>query len=212
LPLPPIDLPDGPTGRILEAAREGLFRDRYSGLTMDSLAFALGMSKKTIYLYFPSKDAIVSAILAAMGATLRRQIPELLEGPGTFPDKLERILGLVGRHFGVLGPGFLQDLQRFAPHIARELEQLKERNVPLLFGRVLQLGVEHGLVRPDIGVNFAIEYWLQVIKGMHEPAVLDRLGLSGGEVFEKGLDLFFRGLLTPEGRRQSRWGELGTAD
>ena len=178
---------------------------------MDSLAYALGMSKKTIYTYFPSKDAIVSAIFAATGATIRRQVPEIIEGPGSFPDKLERMLGLVGAHFGAMGPGLLQDLQRFAPPLAAELDAIKERNIPLLFGRLLDLGVQHGVVRPDIGMTFVIEYWLQVIKGLHEPAVVDRMGLTPREAFEKGLDLFFCGLLTPEGRRQSRWGRAEPA-
>jgi AcrR family transcriptional regulator len=205
LPLPPIDLDHGPAGRILATAREILLRERYSGLTMDGLAYALGMSKKTLYVHFPSKDAIVAAILLATGATIRRQVGEALDGEGGFIDKLERALGIVAAHFGALRPDVLQDLQRFAPHLHAEIDRLKERNIPLVFGRVLALGVEQGMVRADIDVTFLVEYWLQVIKGVHEPAVLARTGLTPRAAFEKALDLFFCGLLTPAGRAKSRW-------
>ncbi len=204
--LPPIDFEDGPEGRILATAREILLSQRYSGLTMDGLAFALGMSKKTLYVHFKSKDAIASAIIAVTGATIRRQAQAFINGPAEFAEKLESLLRLVATHLSVLRPDFLQDLQRFAPHLRRELEAMKERNIPLLFGRVLDIGVEQGMVRSDIEVRFLIEYWLQVIKGMHDPEVLRRTGLAPREAFEKAVELFFCGLLTPAGRVHSRWG------
>jgi AcrR family transcriptional regulator len=206
-PLPPIDLDDGVAGRILAAAREILLQERYSGLTMDGLAFALGMSKKTLYVHFASKDAMVAAIIAATGTTIRRQVGAVLAGPGGFPEKLEGVLGIVASHFGAMHPDFLQDLQRFAPHLYREIDALKEHNIPLLFSRVLALGAEQGMVRPDIDVTFLIEYWLQVIKGVHDPAVLARTGLAPRAAFEKALDLFFCGVLTPAGRAHSRWAD-----
>jgi AcrR family transcriptional regulator len=205
-------LDDGAAGRILAAAREILFRERYSGLTMDGLAFALGMSKKTLYIHFPSKDAIVAAIIAATGATIRRQVEAVLAGPDRFPGKLEGVLAIVAAQFGTMSPEFLSDLQRFAPHLNRAIDALKEHNIPFLFGRVLAVGAEQGMVRPDIDVTFLIEYWLQVIKGMHDPAVLARTGLAPRAAFEKALDLFFCGVLTPAGRAQSRWADPNCDD
>ncbi len=65
---------------------------------------------------------------------------------------------------------------------------------------VLALGVEQGMVRTDIEVSFVIEYWLQIAKGMHDPAVMARTGLEPRAAFRKAMDLFFCGLLTPAGR------------
>ncbi len=174
---------------------------------MDGLAFALGMSKKTLYIHFPSKDAIVAAIIAATGATIRRQVEAVLAGPDRFPGKLEGVLTIVAAQFGAMSPEFLSDLQRFAPHLNRAIDALKEHNIPLLLGRVLAVGAEQGTVRPDIDVTFLIEYWLQVIKGMHDPAVLARTDLTPRAAFEKALDLFFCGVLTPAGRAKSRWAD-----
>jgi AcrR family transcriptional regulator len=83
-PIPVVDLADDAAGRILRTAFELLIRDRYSGVTMDALAYALGMSKKTIYAHFASKDAIVAALIEAIGATIRRRIGEVIAA-GTFP-------------------------------------------------------------------------------------------------------------------------------
>lgn len=202
---PPIDLDDSPPGRILAMARQLLLQKNYSGFTMDDLAFSLGMSKKTLYVHFPSKEALVAAMVAATGATIRRQVAEVMAAPSEFPEKLEAVLAIVGGQFGALGPGFLQDLQRHAPALYREIDALKERNIPLVIGGILKAGIAQGMVRADIDIPFVVEYWLQIIKGVHEPAVLARTGLTPREAFDKGIEMFFRGLLTPEGRARSRW-------
>jgi AcrR family transcriptional regulator len=198
-PIPVVDLADDVAGRILRIAFELLIRDRYSGLTMDALAFALGMSKKTIYAHFASKDAIVAALIEAIGATIRRRIGEVIAGADAFPQKLAAALAIVGSYFAFLSPSMLQDLHRFAPHLYAEIDKLKERNIPTLFAGILRFGVEQGMVRSDIDLVFITEFWVQTIKGVHEPASLARTGLTPKAAFDKALDLFFRGILTPQG-------------
>jgi AcrR family transcriptional regulator len=198
-PTPVVDLADDVAGRILRTAFALLIRDRYTGLTMDALAYALGMSKKTIYAHFASKDAIMMALIEAIDATIRRRIGEVIAGPGTFPQKLGAALAIVGSYFAFLSPGLLQDLHRFAPHLYAEIDKLKERNIPTLFARILRFGVEQGMVRGDIDLGFITEFWVQTIKGVHEPASLARTGLTPKAAFDKALDLFFRGILTPQG-------------
>jgi AcrR family transcriptional regulator len=199
---PPVDFDEGPSGSILAAAREILLREHYSGLTMDRLALALGMSKKTLYVHFPSKDTMVAAIIAATGVTMRRQVTAILDGPGAFPEKLEALLRVVADHVGVMSPAFLQDLNRFAPQLFDEIQAIKERNIPTVFGRVMRLGVDQGMIRADIDVAYLAEYWLQVARGVHDTAMLARRGLTPRESLEKALDLFFLGVFTPAARKK----------
>ena len=126
----------------------------------------------------------------------------LAQPQGRFLQQIGAVLTILGGYFGTLTPGFLQDLQRFAPELYRQIDALKERNILLLFGQVLQLGVSQGAVRDDLSVPLVVEIWLSIIKGVHDPAALARTGLTPRQAFDKALDLFLRGLLTTEGRRQ----------
>lgn len=202
--LPDVDFDDGPAGRILAAAREILLREGYSGLTMDGLTAALGMSKKTLYVHFASKDAMVTAIFIATGDTIRRKVGELLDTAGSFGETLDGTLRIVGEHVGSLSPEVLDDLQRLAPQHYAEINAMKARNIPMMLTRVLKLGVEQKMVRADVDLPFLSEYWLLVASGLHDPALLARTGLTPRKAFDKALDLFFAGALTASGKAQFR--------
>ena len=83
--------------RILDAARTHLFSYGYNALTMDDLAHELGMSKKTLYLHFPGKDAIIGTIIDEIGRKVREELEAILNQPKlSFPQRLRAIVDVVG--------------------------------------------------------------------------------------------------------------------
>src|SRR5260370_377023 len=49
--------------RIVAGGRRHFFAHGFRGVTMEDLAEELGMSKKTLYAHFPSKAALLQAVL-----------------------------------------------------------------------------------------------------------------------------------------------------
>ena len=202
--LPHVEFDETASGKILAAAREILLRDGYSALTMDALRSSLSMSKKTLYVHFSSKDEMVNAIFMATGATIRRSVEEILSGPGGFIVKLHATLRIVGEHFGSLSPSFLADLQRYAPHLYDQIDEVKATNIPRGLTPILKLGVAEGLVRNDESIAFLIECWLLIASGLHDPVRLERLQMDAEHAFKRAIDLFLGGILTPTGRTRLR--------
>ena len=201
---PPL-LPDptsDPRQRILLAAREHFFAYGYSALTMDGLAAELGMSKKTLYVHFPGKDALVEAILAEFVAGIRASADALFSDPAlSFTVKLHRFSEAIVRRFARMNPHVFRDLQRAAPHLYRQIEEMRHRNIPHIFGRMLKQGQAAGMVRADVEADFAIEFWRPAIQSLMHPDTLERLKLQPDQMFTKAINLFFGGLLTPAGRK-----------
>ncbi len=188
--------------RILDVARVHLFTYGYSALLMDELARELGMSKKTLYVHFASKDAIAQALLDDIGRTLRARLDAVLTHPHfTFTQKLCGVIDAVGSLLGQLSPAIFRDLQRYAPHLYEKIEEVRQTNIPYVIGSLIRAGAAEGMVRPEIDPAFAAEFWLQAIRGLIQPAVLDRTRLSPRQTLEKAIHLFFDGLLTPAGRK-----------
>ena len=186
--------------RILEAARSRLFHLGYSALIMDELARELGMSKKTLYRSFPSKDAIIGAIIDEMGRSIRGRMDAILTDPKlNFAQKLSGVIDVVGSQLAKASPGMLHDLQRCAPHLYQKIDDVRRRNVPFVFGRLIRAGLAEGKVRPEIDPDFAVEFWLQAIRGLVQPEILECTGLTPRQTLEQALHLFFGGLLSFNG-------------
>jgi AcrR family transcriptional regulator len=191
-----------PATRIRSAARARLLASGYSALTMDELAHELGMSKKTLYSHFRSKDELIGAIIDEIGQAIRDRMDAVLIDPHLdFTRKLCAVIEVVGSNLSLASPGMLHDLQRFAPQLYQKIDDLRQRNVPYVFGRLIRAGLAEGKVRPEIDPAFAVEFWLQAIRGLVHPAVLERTQLTPRQTLERAIHLFFGGLLSPAGRK-----------
>jgi AcrR family transcriptional regulator len=188
--------------RIFAAARTHFFAYGYSALTMDELARELGMSKKTLYVHFPSKDAIVEEIFNEFSAEIRAQADAIFADRSlSFPVKMHRFGQAMMQRLSRLSPHVLRDLQRFAPDLYRKLEEIRNQNIPLIFGRILRQGQAAGIVRANLDPAFAVEFWRPAIQSLLHPDSLERLHLAPNQVMLGAIDLFFGGLLTPAGRK-----------
>ncbi len=70
--------------RILDAAFEAVATHGLSRLTMDDVARLAGLARQTVYRYFPSKDALVVALV-------EREEEAFIEGVRAANDKHERL-------------------------------------------------------------------------------------------------------------------------
>lgn len=79
---------------VLEAAARILARDGYDRTTTNHIAEKAGISIGSLYQYFPSKDAILVALVARHMEDVRAIVlAELAESaPGGFEEKLERLI------------------------------------------------------------------------------------------------------------------------
>lgn len=189
--------------RILDAAQAHLFSRGYNSLTMDELARELGISKKTIYSHFSSKDSLAEEVIRRFVAGMRNFAESLFaENQSGFLDKLQRFVEGMSRRFGSINPHVFAELKRNAPQIHLLIEEMRRTNIPLIFNRILSEGQKTGMVRKDLDARFAIEFWRSAIQSLMQPESLERLGMRPEEVFRNGIRLFFGGLLTPTGRKE----------
>jgi AcrR family transcriptional regulator len=79
--------------RILESADRLFYRNGIHAMGVDTIAAEIGISKRTLYNHFPSKDALIAAYLMRRSAPARpSDKPPLAQILGSF-DALERRFG-----------------------------------------------------------------------------------------------------------------------
>ncbi len=108
--------------RILEAAEKRFFQYGYRKATMDEVASDLGISKKTLYIHFKSKDAVAIAVIGA----LHKDIDKLLKQFSIeIPDPIERLgkmITEVSARLTRIGSLFLADIKKDIPDLWKECE------------------------------------------------------------------------------------------
>jgi AcrR family transcriptional regulator len=106
--------------RIVDAARHLILKNGLKGTTMEAIAREARIAKPTLYAYFPDKDAVYGAIIAALTEELREAFHAAIAGPG---DAASRIGNALSAKYQII-----TDLLAGSPH-AGELYSDEDRHV-----------------------------------------------------------------------------------
>lgn len=187
--------------RIVAAARRHFFAHGFRGVTMDDLAAELGASKKTLYAHFPSKLALLEAVLQAKFRDFEAEVARIApEGPPDFAASLQRLLACVQRHTEEIQPPFLRDLRREAPAVFQVVEVRRRQVIRRHFGSLLEAGRRQGLVRKDVPLHLVIEILLAAVAAIMNPPRMAELGLTPQTGFSAILTVILHGVIRPQGR------------
>ena len=187
--------------RIIRAAREQFLAHGFHGVTMDDLAQGLGMSKKTIYAHFPSKTALLEAMLLDKFRSAEEDLEAITsECSADFPSGLHRLLACVQRHTEEIRPPFVRDVQREAPDLFQVVQARRREVIQRSFSNLLGEGRREGLIRKDIPVHLIIEILLGAVEAIVNPPRLAELELSPKSGMTAIIAVILEGALTPKGR------------
>lgn len=192
-----------PPDRILSEARALFFSGGYSAFTMDDLAAAVGMSKKTLYVHYAGKDAMIRAVIDAFAAEVRADTETLLANQSLrFAEKLRGFAQGMVERLSALSPAILADVEQYAPALHRHILAARAKNLPFVFGRFIEEGQLCGAIRDDVSPVFASEFFLHAMQGLMQAGALKRLRLEPEQCFDHAIRLFFGGLLTSAGLKE----------
>src|SRR5229473_1480278 len=136
--------------RILAAALKLFAHEPYQAVTMDRVASAAGVAKGTLYLYFPSKDALYLGILSDNLDTGYRTIQASADPKLPLVERVRRAI-TVTVEFYDQRRDFLQFYAIEEPRLAdarnRVMEEARERSSNF-FESLIQDGIRSGVFAP----------------------------------------------------------------
>jgi AcrR family transcriptional regulator len=187
--------------RIVAAARRHFFAYGFRAVTMDDLARELGMSKKTLYAHFPSKVALVEAVLLDKVRRVEADLKRItFDSSSDFPTALQQLLARVHKHMEEVQPPFLRDLQREAPEMFSIVETRRRDNILKYFGKLIGDGQAAGIIREDIATRLIVEILLGAVEAIINPEKLTELELTPRDGFSAISTVIFEGVITEAGR------------
>ena len=189
--------------RILSTAHAEFLKFGFTRVTVDEIAAKMGMSKKTIYKYFPSKDELVDDLMQSVMASMEKSCDDILaHETADFVEKLRSMMTLVAVQYSGIGRPFLEDLEKNAPHIWKRIDEFRSKRIMTVFGKLLEEGVQKGSFRSDIDRELILLIYTNAIQTIINPHTLLHLPFTASQVFESIVRVLFEGILTDEARRE----------
>src|SRR6266704_4025791 len=170
--------------RIVEAARTHFFSHGFRSVSMDDLAAELAISKKTLYTHFPSKIALLEAVLADKFADVEAKLEEIIRAyPHDFPAALHELLASTQRELDEIKPPFVRDMRQKAPQVFKIVERRRAELIERFFGKLFAEGQRSEMVRNDVPAKLLIEILLAAVRETVNPAKMEELGLTPRTAF-----------------------------
>jgi AcrR family transcriptional regulator len=189
--------------KILDRARSLFLMRGVSSLTMEEIASLQGISKKTLYRYFPNKDALASAAIEERIAEVAGRIGEIGRRKDlSFLEKIRDILHTVSRQMAELGEGLVRDLYYNQPELWAKIERYRQEHVFVIIEELLAEGAQSGLIRPDIDGRLVPALFVTTISSVMNPEQFVKLTVPPVEFFEAVVKILFGGILTEKARRE----------
>ena len=189
--------------RIIAVARQDFFAHGFRGVTMDDLAGELGMSKKTLYAYFPTKTDLLRAVLLDKFRRVEADLQLIATAfSNDMLDSLRQLLACLQRHSEEIRPPFVRDIRREAPEMLELVQSQRRQIIERYFGSLLDECRKAGIVRKDISTRLIIEILLGATEAVMNPVRMAELDLTPKRGYSTIINVVFEGVLTKKGRQR----------
>lgn len=186
---------------ILQLAIKRMQQVGIRSVSVDDICHELGMSKKTFYVYFPSKDDLVQAILHKHEQKVGHDLDNALSKRTITQVIVEWIkIAQSTQKKDLKTPAMMYDLEKYYPQLFAAHKKVMRQTAEKILVRFLEKGVSEGIFRADIDVDVVAMMFLDM-----QYRLLDLM--TGGQMTKEEvhhigrqrMDIMMRGILTQEG-------------
>ena len=186
---------------ILQVAIERMQQVGIRSVSVDDICHELGMSKKTFYVYFASKDDLVQAILYKHEQKVAHDLDNALSKRTITQVIVEwSKIAQSTQKKDLKTPAMMYDLEKYYPQIFTAHKKVMRQTAEKILVRFLGKGVSEGIFRAEIDVDVVAMMFLDM-----QYRLLDLI--TGGQMTKEEvhrighqrMDILMRGILTYEG-------------
>jgi len=189
--------------RIFLKTQEKFAAIGYGKTSMDDIAGELGMSKKTLYKFFPTKLKLAEMLVEHVLAEINRRCDAILASPLPAVEKLFRIVEMITeQQRGFVTKTLLESLRSHLPHLWQRIEAFRRERMRKNMETIFTQGRRDGTLRADFNREMFFHFLVGAINEGINPEVLINSSYSMHDALSALIDIFMNGALTTKGREQ----------
>jgi AcrR family transcriptional regulator len=185
--------------RIVEEATRQFFQYGIRNVTMDGIAAALGMSKRTVYETFKDKTTLVYACLEVLSEKRKKRNKEICTPSQNVIETIFSFMKEGIKAINAINPVFFRDMEKFYPNYWSSLREKSEKEALGLSKGLLRKGIKEELFRSDISIPIVAKLFQEQMNLLADEKVFPRDEFSYADVFQNLTINFMRGISTKKG-------------
>ncbi len=185
--------------RIITQTYELFMRYGIRSVSMDDIAYHLGISKKTIYQYYADKDALVEGVLDIEIKKNHQDCETHKKNKENSVHEIFLSMDSMQEMFKHLNPTIVHDIQKYHPKCFKKLHQHKEDFFYSIIKENLESGINEGLYRQEINIDILAKFHLESIFLTFNTDVFPVSKYDLTKVSQEILENFLYGIVTIKG-------------
>lgn len=187
--------------RIIRGASARFLAHGFSRVTMDRLAADLGVSKKTLYQHFASKEALLYAVVTGFLAETSSSVRAIVGRGGDVRGRLASLMNYLSRRLSLVSPVFFEELERHAPDMWQEVQDFRRRQIVSNILKLYRAGRRQGVFSTYPAPQLTVQLFLSTVEGVMTPRVLSRLPYPPAQVMRAIISIFLFGIVSDRSRQ-----------
>ena len=184
--------------RILTECSQMLMSAGPSSMTMDDVARACGISKRTLYETFPDKRTLIEECVNRQHKIKNAEVKEIFETSNNCFEAMYRVYQRARKMYANTSVAFINDIKRLYPDIFNQHKGNEKVTVDGL-SNVLRKAQDEGLVIKRINPEIAAYLFVASMRELHENAHFAQYGFKSDDMFDHVFISFLRGVATIKG-------------
>lgn len=184
---------------ILQKANDMYMTLGYKSVTMDDIAAELGISKKTIYQHYANKSELVEASTFFLFEKISSGVDRICELEKNAIEEIFTIRAFLSKNLNNESTSPFYQLQKF---LTNTFSTLRTKQFEKMHGCMLQnihKGIDNGLYRPDIDVDFISRIYFTGLTGIKDPDIFPTQSYEMNTLTKQYIEYHLRAITTAKG-------------
>lgn len=174
----------------------------FKTFTMDDLAHNLGISKKTLYEQFASKQILVDACLDCALEMSCKRTELFFAGEGSVIENIFMGQKEIENFFNIKSGRPLWELKRYFPKTYERMDLAFAKSDVLFIDMLFERGLKEGLLRENINIKFYKQFYTQVQRLRSFEEAFDERDFPFWETVYTMMEYFFRIIVNEKGMKE----------
>ena len=168
-------------------------------VSMDDIAKAIGISKKTIYTHFSKKEGLILKAVQYFVKKDEREVTEISKNSINAIDEMISIAQHVMKMLRKMSPSIIFDLQKYYPQVWEVVDEKHNKFIYATIKTNIERGIKEGYYRKDLNSDIVSKFYVQlthmvVNQDFFHPSEYDRT-----QLFKQLIRYHLNSILSPKG-------------